>query len=396
MIIKKDGFIMIKMTTLTQEQIKEINRVKIIKLIKSSETTTKQEIAKELSLSIPTVTSNIQTLISEGLVEEAGVAESTGGRKPVILKFVKNARYAFGVSITSDSLEIILVNLNVEEIARVRLKDQDFKDFNSILEEVKDQIHTILKTYKIPREKVLGIGIALPGLVDDDQLILEYAPNNNVKNYDFKPFEREVGFKVNIENEANIAAFAELSMSERKEKDNLVYVSITEGIGTGIIIRNHIFKSNQKKAGEFGHIKIADQNRLCNCGRKDCWELYASKRALIRIYEKYTGVHPKDLDQIFKGDRTKEVEKALREYANYLLKGIENIILALNPDYVIIGGDLVDYEKEIIGLLADSNEHTIELESTKIIFSELKTSGALIGAALLPLEELFNYRKNVL
>jgi len=121
---------MINTTTLTQEQIKEINRVKIIKLIKEREAITKQKIARELNLSIPTVTSNIKELLQEGLVEEAGVAKSTGGRKPVVVKFLKNARYSFGVNITTDKVEIVLVNLNVEIIVKEVFKYDNKKDFN--------------------------------------------------------------------------------------------------------------------------------------------------------------------------------------------------------------------------------------------------------------------------
>jgi len=238
--------------------------------------------------------------------------------------------------------------------------------------------------------------MALPGLVDDDKLILEYGPNINVKNFCFKDFEEKVGLKVNIENEANIAAFAEISMSSVKDKDNLVYVSITVGIGTGIIIHNHIYKSNQKKAGEFGHIKISDEKIKCNCGRTGCWELYASTKALYKLYKEHIGVEAESLRHIFNNISDDEVKKVIKEYGQNLLKGIENIILSLNPDYVIIGGELGEFGKEIISALSDSEETYIEFEEAKIVFSELKTTGALIGAALLPLEELFNYRKNVI
>lgn len=388
---------MIKIDALSQEQIREINRVNIIHILREKKETTKQEISKILGLSIPTVTTNINALIEEGLVEVAGVAKSTGGRKPAILKFCENARFSFGVDITPDRVVVTLINLNYEMIREVQFDYADCKDLDGVLERIIDEAGKMLRSARIDKSQVVGMGLSLPGLVDEDNLTLNNAPNLGVKDYRFDGFEAALGIKISIENEANVAAFAESTIGEAKDKQNLVYVSITEGVGTGIIINDHIFKSTSKKAGEFGHMRVSTEERRCNCGRTGCWELYASKKALRRYY----GDSKARVSEIFSGVRSADpkAESAVKEYLKQLFVGVENIILGLNPEYVIIGGEMGKYEEEMTRMMGESvslHSSFIEYEGTKILFSSLGDRSALMGAALLPLEDVLNYKRSVL
>ncbi|HYE81956.1 MAG TPA: ROK family transcriptional regulator [Clostridia bacterium] len=392
---------MIKLDSLGQDQIKAMNRANIIKIIKQNGEITKQDIAAALKLSIPTVTTNINQLMEEGLVEEAGVGDSTGGRKPVILRFVENARYSVGVNVSPDSVGILLINLNntiIDEVSFVYEKEYSFLE---VLDRLELEIENLLTRNHVDKKKVSGVGISLPGLVDEDRLILENAPNIKVRDFDFIEFQNRLQFKIFIENEANVAAYAEMEMGKTANMRNVVYVSITEGVGTGIIIEQHIYKSTKKKAGEFGHMRVSDETTPCNCGRTGCWELMASKKALLRYYHEFTGSRAASLEQVFSEEsfNTPAVQEAVEKYIDCLFIGIENIILALNPEYVIIGGELGKYEKEMLELINRSNHMKssfVEYEGTKVVFSALEDKGPLIGAALLPFEELFNFARSVL
>lgn len=392
---------MIKMETLTQDQIREINRANIIKIIKQQGEITKLDIAEALKLSIPTITANANQLIEEGLVETAGMAVSTGGRKPVILKFVENARYAFGVNISPDRVDLLLINLGGDRIAEASFASSRDEHFSDVLNRVEQEIEGMLKSAQIDKKKVSGVGISLPGLVDEDRLILEYAPNIGVKDYDFSLFQERLQLKLYIENEANVAAYAEIEMGKIAEMRNVVCVSITDGVGTGIIIDQHIYKSSKKKAGEFGHMRVSSDGVLCNCGRTGCWELIASKKALFKNYHDFTGRKATSLEAVFSDEffETIEVQNAIEKYIDGLFVGIENIILGLNPEYVIIGGELGRYSDKLMALINRSNHMKssfVEYEGTKVIFSDLKDQGSLIGAALLPFEELFNGERSII
>lgn len=392
---------MIKLETLSQDQIKVMNRANIIKLINKYGEITKQDIAAALNLSIPTVTTNTNQLIEEGLVEAAGVGDSTGGRKPMILKLVENARYSFGVNVSPDSVGILLINLNNTIIDETSFIYEKVYSFPKLLTHLEAEIENLLTRNHIDKEKVSGVGISLPGLVDEDRLILENAPNIAVRDFDFNEFQNRLQMKVFIENEANVAAYAEIEMGKTANMRNVVYVSITEGIGTGIIIDQHIYKSTKKKAGEFGHMKVSDESNYCNCGRTGCWELIASKKALFRYYHEFTGSSVSSLEQVFYEEsfNTLTVQAAVEKYIDCLFVGIENIILGLNPEFVIIGGELGKYEKEMLELINRANHMKssfVEYEGTKVVFSALKDKGSLIGAALMPFEELFNYVRNII
>ena len=392
---------MTKFGTLSQEQIKEINRVNVIQAIRKNNETTKHEISRLLKLSIPTVTSNINTLIKEGFVYESGVAESTGGRKPVLLSFNENARFSIGVNITPQQVSIIMMNLNGEVIISKEFEYTRVDNFDEAVKQIEKIILRILEEKEIPKEKILGIGLSLPGLVEEEKLILDNAPNLGVKEYDFHTFQEKLGIQVYVENEANIAAYGETIQGKHKNMSNVVYVSVTEGVGTGIIINNQIYKSAHKKAGEFGHMRISDEKVKCNCGRTGCWELYASKRALFKFYSQMTNQTVNTMDKIFSYENMQrpQVREAIEKYLEYLFIGIENIVLGLNPEYVIIGGELGKYKEELLEFINEKiqlKSSYMEYEGTRIIFSDLGDHGAVIGAALLPQQTIFHPQNNVI
>ncbi|WP_461204943.1 ROK family transcriptional regulator [Clostridium sp. DL1XJH146] len=386
---------------LTQDQIREINRVKILNYIKNKETITKQRISKSLKLSIPTVTSVINQLIEDGFVSEAGVAKSTGGRKPVVLQFEKNAKYSIGVNIMTDRIQVLLVNLAMEEIEDVNFTYNKALEFERVLEKLKSKIRVIMKKNKIDKNQVIGMGISLPGIVEEDALVLQNAPNLNIRDFDFNSLKKELDIPLFIENEANVAALAEVKLGNYKMARHVVYISITDGVGTGIVINHQIFKSINKKAGEFGHMRISNENKRCNCGRTGCWELYASKEALYCIIEAKTGKRIENIDDIVEESLSNmdNYKDALQEYMDNVLIGIENIILALNPEYVIIGGEMGKYEEALhkyIESTQNLKSSILEYEGTRIVFASLKDQGAKMGAALLPLETIFSAGKSVI
>lgn len=388
---------MIKTNILSQEEIKEINRVNIINIFRLKGETTKYEIAKTLGLSIPTITLRVKQFIEEGLVKEVGVAESTGGRKPVVLGFVKESRYSFGVDIRPDSVHIIMINLMAEVKDEIEFSYNRSASLTYILERISHEIHIIIKKNYVDNKMITGVGLSLPGYVDEKQLLLVHAPNIDVHHFSLREFEQQVGFEVSIENEANVAAFAESVIGKAKNKKDLVYISITEGVGTGIIIQDRIYKGTQKRAGEFGHMRVSNEDLKCNCGRTGCWELYASKKALLRYYYEETGKHVDSLSTIFEALKNQEanVEKVIIKYIENIFIGIENIMLGLNPEYIIIGGELALYEgyiTEFIEKTQSLKNIYIRNENNKVLFSALGDKGSLLGAALLPFEKIYNYK----
>lgn len=385
---------MLYMNNIDQISIKQSNTTKILRLIYEKKEITKQKIASLLGLSIPTVINNVNLLIEEGLLEESGVAVSTGGRKPVIIRFVEDSRYSFGVEISPEEVRIILTNLYLEIKSEYSLRNVNLEDVNEVIDRIKQTIDRIIEEYNISNKNILGIGFSLPGIVDEKSLYLENAPNLKIKDIDFKAFEEKLGFPISIENDANAAALAESVIGTAKSKSNLVYIEITEGIGAGIIINGCLYKGQNKKAGEIGHIRISTENLRCNCGKAGCWELYASERALLKSYNNKADHNVEGLEELFQkySNNDKLTKDIVDKYLDYLAIGIQNIILAFAPEYVIIGGKISSYEN----ILLESLKRKIMLENsildtynTQVIFSKLKENASILGAALLPLSKLF-------
>ena len=390
-----------KLNAIDQETIKVLNQKKIIQLLYRNKQMTKQDISKELRISIPTVISNVKELIEQGFLDEAGVGESSGGRKPTIVRFLPDSRYSFGVCITKDQVRIILTNLNLKIIADKSLDmPEELDNFNSLVLQIKKEIDHIIDINSIPIDKILGIGFSLPGTVDEKKLLLENAPNLKLKNISFENFQHNFQFPLFTENEANASAYAESFINFNGIISSLVFISITEGIGTGIIIGDNLYKGYNKRAGEFGHMTIVKDGKQCNCGKRGCWELYASKKALVNEYRKKFDDCDKKLNDFLELSKSNLLAKdILDNYLGYLAEGIKNIILMLDPRDVIIGGELSSYktliETDLKKKVFEENSFYNQ-EECKISFSNLKENAAILGAALLPMEKLFYLNEKII
>jgi predicted NBD/HSP70 family sugar kinase len=258
--------------------------------------------------------------------------------------------------------------------------------FATIIDLVVRLVFSVINDYALDKKRILGVGIALPGMVDDEHNILLNAPNLKIKNYTFDTLQHRLGLPVFIENEANIAAFAEHALGLSKDIDNLVYVSITDGVGCGIIISQHIYKGNTNRAGEFGHIRVSDREMQCNCGRFGCWELFASNLALLRYFSDETGLTDQTIDDLFAAFKQGQpsAKKALETYVMYLTRGIENVLLALNPDCIVIGGQIAKYGDIM-------QKYLTTIDNIPVRFSSLADDASLIGAAMIPLQEILSF-----
>ena len=392
---------MLKINILDQEIIKNSNRIKILNLLYKEKELTKLDIAKATGISIPTVTNNINELIQEGIVAEARIGDSSGGRKPLVLRFLPDSRYSFGVNISTDYARIILTNLNSEIKYDISFDIESFTNFELIMNHIDAKIQEIIIDLGISIHQVLGIGFALPGTVNEELMVLENAPNLNVMNVDFHQFSDKFKLPLYIENEANAAAYAELVLGMAKELKNLVYISVTQGIGAGIVIQDHLYKGKNKRAGEFGHITIVPGGKRCKCGRRGCWEAYASIRSLLEYYNELSENKTKLLNDFISKLDENDVNaiKALDAYLDYLAIGIQNIILMIDPHYVVIGGELSQCEDRLINSLKEkvfTSNSFFNRDDIKILTSRLSDNSSILGASLLPLQKVFHLNQKII
>lgn len=352
------------------------NRKNIRRLLYDQEALTKQEIASKLNLSLPTINLVIQQLKEENLVFEQTSDLSSGGRKPQLLCFNYNARISAGLEISQNHYSIVLINMKNHLI--------DSKDVKRSFDSSRDywvSIHTCLKEIlvknNVQEDQLLGLGIAMPGIVKHGEKLVEFAPTLNLKDFSFTVLEEIFNVPLRIENEANAAGFAEVW--NRDVVDNAIYISITKGVGGALIIDNKVFFGKANRSGEFGHMTLIPDGTVCSCGRKGCFEAYCSTSLL-------TGYSNGDIDEFFaaieNGD--KKLAKVWDEYLDHLAIGISNLRMIFDTD-IIIGGVLEKYIRSSYGLLKEKVKARILFADTTPLFrvSDIGRNAAAIGSALL-------------
>lgn len=380
------------MIEVNHSKIKETNRKKIIKLLLEKNEVTKLDISRSLDISITTVSTNITELKKEGIVSDFRSLESTGGRKAMALKINENCRFALGIALTPRHVKLSLINLKKEIIEDIRVRHNK-KEIESIIAIAKENINKILNTKEISSDKLLGIGISIPGTVDSEEGIIKNCYLLGAENYNLKRSFEEFNNNIYVDNEANLSAYYEF-LNKKDILSNLLYVSITDGLGLGIIIDGKIYRGSNNSAGEMGHIKIAIGGKRCKCGSKGCLESYTSKNVLLEDFNEIRNEKLDDIEEFIslfeKGDKT--TKEVLERYFNILGVGIANLTMLLDPSSVVLGGDINILLKENIDVLRNivykDNLFTNE-ENCKIDVTEFKES-YLLGAAMVPLEEFLN------
>ncbi|MBM6818064.1 MAG: ROK family transcriptional regulator [Clostridium sp.] len=380
------------MIEVNHSKIKETNRKKIIKLLLEKNEVTKLDISRSLDISITTVSTNITELKKEGIVSDVRSLESTGGRKAMALKINENCRFALGIALTPRHVKLSLINLKKEVIGDIRIRHNK-KDIESIIAIAKENINKILNNKEISIDKLLGIGISIPGTVDSEEGIIKNCYLLGAENYNLKKSFEEFNTTIYIDNEANLSAYYEF-LNKKDILSNLLYVSITDGLGLGIIIDGKIYRGSNNAAGEMGHIKIIIGGKSCKCGSQGCLESYTSKNVLIEDFNEISNEKLNDIEEFIslfeKGDKT--TKEVLERYFNILGIGIANLTMLLDPSSVVLGGDINSLLKENIDVLRSivykDNLFTNE-ENCKIDVTEFKES-YLLGAAMVPLEEFLN------
>lgn len=382
------------MREVNHSKIKETNRKKIIKLLLKKDEITKLDISRELDISITTVTTNINELKINNIVEEVGVLESTGGRKAITIKLKENCRYSIGIAVTPTHVKISLVNLKRVIIENIRLKHEN-KGIENVVKLINENIINLLEKYNIANEKLLGVGISIPGTVDSEKGIIKYSYLLGIKDFNLGELFEHLNVPIYVYNEANLSAYYEF-LDKRDVLKNLLYVSLTDGVGLGIIINGKIYRGDNNSSGELGHMKISMDGKKCKCGALGCFEAYCSVNALIDNYNKLSDLKISDIDSFEEryNKKDKLAEKVLTEYIRILSIGVSNLIMLLDPNSIILGGDINNIIKSKIDYLKENvykdNSFTNEKNCT-ISVANVKES-YLLGAAMIPIEEFLEIK----
>ena len=313
---------------------RNLTKAKLINYLLNHQITSKSELAKELNLSMPTVLTNVNELISKGIVAELGEYESTGGRKAKSIGINTSYARAMGIIITANHLEMVIVNLGyeIENSKRIRLK---FLSDLSYCTEVAEQVNKFLD--ETMPDRLLGIGVAIPGIVDQKENIVTKSHALQLDNYSLHFLEQALDLPVYFENDANAAMLAE---NPQKYK-NALYLSLNHTLGGAFCIDGQLFRGQNQKAGEFGHMILVPGGQKCYCGKVGCADAYCAASVLTNNNQ----ISLDDfMEQVKVGDKLANAK--WETYLEHLAILISNLRMAYDIDIILggdVGGVLADY-----------------------------------------------------
>ncbi len=386
---------------------KTINKNRIINLLYINKTLTNAYLVKETGLSLPTVSSLLAELSEENFIEIQGAGESSGGRRPNLVGLTNDAFYSIAVDIERYTAKIALLNSNNDILGEIKQFDINIYDKEETVNILANNINDFLENLSSNKNRLIGIGISLPGLINSEKGI-----NYNFLNFDkisvSELLQKKTGQPVFIINDAQARALAELRYGKARNAKNALVIYLGTGLGTGLIIDGKIYKGSTGFAGEFSHVPVVDNGILCHCGKRGCLETIASGAALERLAkeglergedselinyldkEKNRIKYMDIINSALKGDSF--AIEILSKVGAELGRGIAMLIQILNPELIIFGGQMIKAGH----LLTIPIEHSLikycinELRiPVKIEISEIGDKASLIGAVINLTENIF-------
>lgn len=327
----------------SSETAREINRCIILNLIRNRQPISRADLARFSGLQRSTVSLIIEQLIADRWVLEGLTGHLPRGRRPTFLH-LNHQRAILCIDIRPLRTTIGVSDINGRFSSQEVMPTLANPD--AALRELIKRLQPLLK--KRTNTPFEGIGISLPGRIDAVTQELIFAPNLKWPVTDLKnPIERATGLEVSLENAANACALAEMWFGRLENIRNLVAITVSEGIGTGIIAEGHLVRSRTGTAGEFGHVPLDWDGPVCSCGNRGCWEVLASNRAALRYYfESAKGARRSAEKDLRFSDLLARAEggdvlaaKALDNMATQLARGLRMVVAALAPEAIVLVGE---------------------------------------------------------
>jgi predicted NBD/HSP70 family sugar kinase len=375
--------------------IRDINRQIVLNYVREREPISRAEIARETDLQKSTISTIVDELESDGLIEKVGEGESTGGRRPTMLRLRTAGPIGIGVAITPT-----LTTVATSDLAGRIVEQEEFLTEPEPEETLRRVIASVRKFSKRNASSIEGVGVSIPGLVDPEAGLAVYVPYFKWRDL---PIEGRISsateLPVTVDNDANSVALAELWFGRPEITDarDFILILMAEGVGTGIIIDGQVYRGERGAAGEFGHMIVgADAPVSCSCGSYDCWEAFSSERAGLARYARLIDGGPSQeltfpalVDRALAGEQNARL--ALIETAHYLGIGISNLIVGFSPEVVVVGGEISRAWPLIENALNETIERSVRrgLPSARILASTLGEKPTLMGALSLVLASKF-------
>ncbi len=388
----------------------EPNEYRVLRLVRDSHVISRTEISQRCRLSKPTVSEIVSRFLKEGFLETAGESSSTqhGGRKRVLLRFNPSAGFVIGVDVRMTECIVAVTDLNARIIARKSFQYVSGSSPGTVLVQAFDIIDSLLATNASFLSKNVGIGIGLPGLIDRSTGIIQVADTlagwkgTNIR----ERFRERFGLPVYVENDVKARALGEFLFGVGKHVRDQIFLWIGDGIGAGIIIDGRLHHGITESAGEIGYNEIRnetirEQFPLLHTGgdQRDFGDVLSTSVLTRRYRELVPTAKSVTVDGIFRAAEAGEeiALQLLDEVASLTSLVCINLINTLNPELIVIGGQVVEAGSIVLDRVQQRVREdilSVPAEAVRILPTALKEDGVILGAVGLVLYDLFKPVRN--
>ncbi|GAA3403622.1 ROK family transcriptional regulator [Paenibacillus hodogayensis] len=379
-----------------QDFMKRQNRLTVFEIIKNQQPISRASIAKQTGMSPTTISRIVGELTEEGyLLETEQVSPGGLGRKSTLLAMVDAAVLSVGVELDWHRIHIGIVDLQGNVIADGRYPRSANESADATIERIGAEIDRLTKANDIDCARLIGIGVGLPGIVDNAKGVVVFSVQLGWKNVRLAERLKEItGYDVAVDNELKVKALAEHLKGAAIGSNRTALLGFGNGVGSALIVEGEIYRGKTNSAGEIGHTTIDPNGMLCDCGKAGCLQTYININSLLSEANK---LHPvRSIEELFEARRAGErwamylIDRALM----YMAITINNIVCMYNPDSVILSGELADKFPEIVDEVVDLCYSRFAWEplreSFQIVRSELHEQAVTIGSGLMSQNRFFS------
>ena len=338
------------------ESPRRLSRLRIIDALRAGGRMSRADVARATGLSRPMVSNLVNELRAVGLVLEDAAPVATrgrqGGRPPILLRLDASAGTAIGIDFDHAHVRVAVSDLALQIRAERTQPLDPAEAAEAGLDLAATMVERVLVDAGASRRRVVGVGIALPGTIEQPEGVV--GPSSILPQWTgvaaAAEMRRRLDLPVVADNDANLGAVAEAAFGAARHAQDVLYVKLTSGIGAGVIVKGGLYRGAAGRAGEIGHVRVRPDGPVCRCGRRGCLETVASTDALRRALRLD---HDRDLtvaaiiEAARRGDR--DCRRVIVEGGGALGGVVATLLNVLNPEAVVIGGDLAAVGDILVG-----------------------------------------------
>ena len=372
------------------------------------QSSTLPDLAKELKVSVPTITKFIGEMTDKGYIISYGKQETNEGRPPTLYGLNPKSGYFIGVDLKQSTINLAVMNF-VGEIFESRMGIPcKLENTPEGLDRICNEILTFIEQLDIEKDKILNIGINISGRVNP-----ESGYSYSWFNFEERPLSdvlsERMNYPVSIDNDSRAMTYGEMTQGVVKGEKDVIFINLSWGLGCGLIFSGELYSGKSGFSGEFGHFSVFDNEKICNCGKKGCLETEVSGLALHnnllnavqlegkesilseKIKEDPTSVTLTDIIDATNKEDFLCIE-LIEEIGQKLGRYLAALINLLNPELVVIGGELAQTEDYILQPIRGAvRKYSLNLvnKDTAVVLSKLQDKAGIVGACMLARYKMF-------